>query len=257
MTPSQTGALQSRVAIVTGGGRGIGAAMVRALHAEGARVLIADITGDQCALAEELGDRAIGVHTDVADDTSVKDMIAQAVSIWGQLDVLCNNAGVDGEITPTADCTLENFDRVLGINLRGVFSGIRHAVPVMIDNGGGSIINTASAAGLVAFPGLAAYGVSKAGVIGLTRVAAVEYAKAGVRVNAICPGIIMTPLIESIRKRDPDAYLQLIGAAEQMTPIGRAGAPAEVAAAAVFLASDASSFLTGAAIPVDGGYTAI
>jgi NAD(P)-dependent dehydrogenase (short-subunit alcohol dehydrogenase family) len=259
-TQTQTGRelrLQGKVAIVTGGGSGIGAAMVRGLHAEGARVVIADVSGQEDQVAAQLGDRAVAMNTDMRDDDAVSQLVTRTVQEFGKLDVMCNNAGIDGDIAPTADCSLENFDRVLAVNTRGVFLGLRHAIPAMLAGGGGSIINTASIAGLVAFPGLPAYCASKGAVLGLTRSVAVEYGKAGIRCNAICPGVVQTPLLESLQRRDPESFDQLIAGAEAMTALGRVAQPAEIGAVAVFLASDESSFLTGAAIPVDGAYTAV
>jgi NAD(P)-dependent dehydrogenase (short-subunit alcohol dehydrogenase family) len=249
--------LDGKVAIVTGGGSGIGAAMARAIHAAGARVVLADISGREEQMAEELGDNALAVRADVSDADAVQAMIGRAVDEFGQLDVLCNNAGIDGEIGPIGDCTPDNFDRIIRINLRGVFLGCHFAIPAMVKSGGGSIINTASIAGLVAFPGLGAYCASKGGVVAMTRAVAVEYGRVGIRCNAICPGVIQTPLLESARASNPETFEQILAAAEQMTALGRLGQPTEIAAAAVFLASDASSFLTGAALPVDGGYTTV
>jgi meso-butanediol dehydrogenase / (S,S)-butanediol dehydrogenase / diacetyl reductase len=251
------GRVAGKVAIVTGGASGIGEGMVRALHAEGAQVVIADISGNEEQVAGELGDRATAVNVDVSDDAAVAGMVKSAMEEFGHLDVLCNNAGIDGEIAPVAEYPLEAYDRVLSVNTRAVFLGTRHAIPAMIESGGGSIINTASIAGMVAFPGLSAYCASKAAVIGLTRSTAVEYAKAGVRCNAICPGVIKTALLDALEAREPEKFAEVIEPAKQMTALGRIGDPPEIASAAVFLASDESSFLTGAAIPVDGGYTAI
>ncbi|PQM47980.1 Dihydroanticapsin 7-dehydrogenase [Mycobacterium talmoniae] len=183
-------------------------------------------------------------------------MITAARDAFGGVDVLCNNAGVDGDIVPTADCSLENFERVLAVNTRGVFHGLRHAIPAMLERGGGSVINTASVGGQVSFPFLAAYCASKAAVLALTRSVAIEYGTQGIRSNAICPGVVRTALLESIQHRDPETAQGLIANAEAMTPLGRLGSPGEIATMAVFLASDESSFLTGAALAVDGGYTA-
>lgn len=171
--------------------------------------------------------------------------------------MLCNNAGIDGNLSPLADYTLEDFDRVYAVNTRAVFSGTRHALPVMVARGGGSIINTASVAGLIAFPGLSAYCASKAAVIGLTRSTAVEYGRSGVRCNAICPGVVKTTMLIELEDSHPEVLKDLLDTTETTTPLGRLGQPMEIASAAVFLASDESTFLTGAVIPIDGGYTAI
>jgi len=248
--------LLNKVAVITGAGSGIGAAMAAAMHAQGARVVVADISGRQDDVARALGKGAVGVHVDVSDDSSVAAMIAAARETFGGVDVLCNNAGVDGDVGATADCSLENFERVFAVNTRGVFHGLRHVIPVMLERGGGSVINTASVAGQVSFPFMPAYCASKAAVLGLTRSVALEYGKQGIRCNAICPGIVRTAMLESIERAEPERAREMIGNAEAMTAIGRLGSPDEIAAMAVFLASDESSFLTGAALAVDGGYTA-
>src|SRR6516165_2336330 len=250
------GTLDGRVAIVTGGGRGIGEAIVRELHAAGASVVIADITGDEDGLARELGERARAVRGDVTDDASIRTAVEATVRDYGRLDILCNNAGIDGDVAPIADCTPEIFDHVITVNLRGVFVGMHHAIPAMLKNGGGAVINIASAAAYLGLPGLAPYCASKAGILGLTRAAAAEYSSAGIRVNAVCPGIIKTAILESVQQHNPEAGRALIAAAEARALIGRLGTPAEIASVVAFLASDASSYITGTAITADGGYTA-
>lgn len=159
---------------------------------------------------------------------------------------------MEGEQGSTADCTLENFDRVIAVNLRGVFLCMKYAIPLLLESGGGSIINNASVAGLVGFPSVAAYCASKGGVIQLTRAAALEYATRGLRVNAICPGVIDTPMVQRFTQGKPEVIAQMTA----MEPVGRLGTPEEVAALALFLASDESSFITGMALPVDGGLVA-
>lgn len=252
-----TGRLAGKVAIVTGGGSGIGAAMAHAMHAEGASVAIADITGMEQEVAAALGDGAIAVSTDVTDDSAVANLIGRTVTEFGRLDALCNNAGIDGTLSSLADYTLEDFDRVHAVNTRAVFSGTRHALPVMIAQGSGSIINTASVAGLIAFPGLSAYCASKAAVLGLTRSTAIEYGRSGVRCNAICPGVVKTTMLTELEESHPEVLKALLETTETTTPLGRLGLPMEIASAAVFLASDESTFLTGAVVPIDGGYTAV
>lgn len=249
--------MEGKVGIVTGGGRGIGESIARALHADGGLIAVADITGDQDVVAADLGDRAIPVHADVSDPEAVRALVEQTVREYGRLDILCNNAGIEGDIGLLADCSEANFERVLAVNLRGVLFGMQHGIDAMFNTGGGSIINIASAAALVGFPRLAVYSASKAAVVGLTRTAAAEYAKAGIRVNAICPGLIRTPLFELLEREDPQRFGEFIGAAEAMTAMGRVGQPSEIGSVAVFLAADDSSYVTGAAIPVDGGYTAV
>jgi NAD(P)-dependent dehydrogenase (short-subunit alcohol dehydrogenase family) len=251
-----SGRLQDKVAIVTGGGSGIGAAIARALHAEGASVVVADVSGAQAEVAEQLGDRGLAVSVDVLDDAAVRAMVSASVKQFGRIDVLCSNAGLSGEIAPTADASLENWEKVLGVNARGAFLGARAAVPAMLAGGGGSIINTASIAGLVGLPALPAYAASKGAVVQLTKVIAAEYGRAGIRCNAICPGIVETPMLDALGRDAPPALEQMYSLAEQATCLGRLGRPEEIAAAAVFLASAESSFVTGAVLAVDGGYTA-
>lgn len=242
------GRLEGKVSIVTGAGSGIGAATARRFHAEGAKVVLADVSGAQEALAKELGDGALSVHADVSKGESVQAMIAAAVDTFGRLDVLHNNAGIDGEIAAVADMSEEGWDQVQAINLRGVFLGIKYAVPAMLSNGGGSIINTASMAATVSFPQMASYCAAKGGVIMLTKTAAAEYAGQGIRVNAISPGTIQTAITESLPQ---DMITAIIG----RNPVGRIADASEVASLAVFLASDESAFITGSDYLIDGGYT--
>jgi len=252
-----SGRVADKVAIVTGGARGIGESMVRALHREGAIVVVADRSGGESALVEELGERALAINIDVRDVDGVAAMVDHTVEEFGRLDILCNNAGIEGDIGLLTTCTPENFENVVAINLRGTFVGMQRGIEAMLRTGGGSIINTSSASGLVGFPQLALYSATKAAILGLTRTAAAEYARAGIRVNAICPGLIRTPLFEQLERDDPAAFAEFIGAAEAMTAMGRVGNPDEIGSVAVFLGSDESSYLTGASIPVDGGYTAV
>jgi NAD(P)-dependent dehydrogenase (short-subunit alcohol dehydrogenase family) len=177
-------------------------------------------------------------------------MFDAALEAFGAIDILCNVAGIDGGLAPLADHTEEHFERVIGVNLRGVFLAMKYAIPHMLARGKGAIVNVSSAAGLVAMPAMGVYGASKAGVIQLTKSAALEYSAHGIRCNAICPGPVDTPMIDKIRAIHPDVETR----AKAATPIGRMGQPAEVAAAALFLASDDASFVTGVALPVDGGY---
>jgi NAD(P)-dependent dehydrogenase (short-subunit alcohol dehydrogenase family) len=179
-------------------------------------------------------------------------MVHLALSQYGRLDVLFNNAGIEGDQAPTADATLDNWERVIGINLKGVFLGVKHGIKAMLEHGGGSIINNASVAGLVGFAGIPAYCASKGGVVQLTRTAALEYATQGVRVNCLCPGVIDTPMVERFTHGQREAEQQM----QAMEPVGRFGTAREVAELALFLASDRSSFITGAVIPVDGGFVA-
>jgi NAD(P)-dependent dehydrogenase (short-subunit alcohol dehydrogenase family) len=245
--------LQDKIAIVTGAGSGIGLAIAKRLHQHGAKLVVADISGKQNELAAELGSDVIPIHTDVSKPDDVAVMIDTAISRFGRIDVLCNNAGIDGEMHMIADFEVDSYDRVMAINLKGVFLGMKYAIPHMAENGGGSIINLASTAGIVATPGLGIYGATKAGVIQLSRSGAVEYASKKIRVNAICPAMIETPLVSALLKTNPEDAARVLA----VTPMGRTGLPEEVADVALFLASDESSYVTGVALPVDGAYTAL
>ena len=250
------GKLEGKVAIVTGAASGIGRASALLFGEERAKVIVADwdeAKGEQVAReVKGKGGEAKFVKVDVSRAEDVEMMVNAALESYGRLDVLFNNAGVEGEQAPTADCTLENFDRVIAINLRGVFLGMKYGIAAMLKTGGGSIINNASVAGLVGFMGIPAYCASKGGVIQLTKTAALEYAKERVRVNVICPGVIWTPMVE----RFTSAGEEVRRALEGMEPVGRFGTAEEVARLALFLASEDSSFCTGAPFVVDGGLVA-
>jgi NAD(P)-dependent dehydrogenase (short-subunit alcohol dehydrogenase family) len=243
-----SGRLDGKVSIITGAGSGIGAATARRFHAEGAKVALADISGAEEGLAKELGDNALAIHTDVSQAASVQSLIDTTMHAFGRLDILFNNAGIEGEIAPLAELTEEGWDRVQAVNLRGVFLGIKYALPAMLASGGGSIINTASMAATVAFPQMASYCAAKGGVVMLTKTAAAEYAAQGIRVNSISPGTIQTAITEHLPE---DMKAAIIA----RNPVGRIAGAEEVASLAVFLASEESAFITGSDYLIDGGYT--
>jgi NAD(P)-dependent dehydrogenase (short-subunit alcohol dehydrogenase family) len=247
------GDFDGKVALVTGGGSGLGQAAAVLLAGRGARVVVADVNEDGGAetvrrcVAE--GSEALFVRTDVTREDDVIALVATAVDRFGRLDAALNNAGTTGPSAPTADYTLEQWNGVIALNLTGVFLCLKHEIPQMVSQGGGAIVNTSSGAGLIGFAGLPGYVASKHGVIGLTRAAALEYVKAGVRVNAVCPGSTRTPMLEGFMGGDP----AIEKAMAQSAPIGRLARPEEIAEAMVWLLSDAASFMVGHALAVDGG----
>jgi len=249
------GLIEGKVTLVTGAGGGIGRATALVLAREGAKVLVSDVStrrGEETAgLVREAGGEAEFFRADVSRGSDVEALIAAAVSKWGRLDGAHNNAGISGQIVGVAEDTEENWDRTLAVDLKGVWLCMKYEILQMLKQGGGSIVNTASTAGLLGAVRMGAYAAAKHGVIGITKTAALEYARSNIRVNAICPGVIGTPPIlhwmENPKTRDA-----LLG----QEPIGRAGRPEEIGQAVAWLFSEASSFVTGAAIPVDGGLTA-
>ena len=248
--------LTGKVAIVTGASAGIGRATALAMAHAGAKVVLGDVDLDRGqSLVREIehkGGHAVFVATDVRDDDAAAHLVATAVRTYGGLDIACNNAGIEGTPAPTAACSPENWERTLAVNLTGVWQCMRHEIPAMLERGGGSIINMASVAGLVGFTTIPAYVASKHGVVGLTKTAALEYAEQGIRVNAVCPGVIDTEMVERFTGGAPEAEAAMVAT----EPVGRLGRPDEIADAVVWLASDRSSFVTGQAIAVDGGFVA-
>jgi meso-butanediol dehydrogenase/(S,S)-butanediol dehydrogenase/diacetyl reductase len=237
---------------VTGGASGIGLATARRFHAEGARVVIADVKDrlDEAAAAEFDRERLLYRQVDVADFGQVQALMAAAAETFGGLDVLFNNAGI-GRLATTPDLELEDWRRVLDVTLSGAFHGCKAAIPLMRARGGGAIVNMASASGLAADFGFAAYNAAKGGVVNYTRAVAIDHAREGIRANAICPGPI-----ETAPKKSMDAIPHARERWEDCVPMGRFGAPEEVASVVAFLASDDASYVTGAAIVVDGGLLA-
>jgi NAD(P)-dependent dehydrogenase (short-subunit alcohol dehydrogenase family) len=244
-----------KVALVTGAASGMGLATARAFAEAGAAVVMADfredvVRGEAHKLANS-GHKAIGIGCDVSDDAQVEQMVRRTVSEFGQLDAAFNNAGVMARITPTAESTREEWDRVIGINLRGVWSSLKYELLQMEQQGGGAIVNNASVGSLTGNPGIGSYIASKHGVVGLTRTAALEYIKKGIYVNAVNPGLIDTQIARDVVSGDEEAYADIA----KGVPIGRAGRPEEIAAAVLWLCSPAASYVVGQAITVDGGMT--
>jgi NAD(P)-dependent dehydrogenase (short-subunit alcohol dehydrogenase family) len=245
--------LQDSVAVVTGGSSGIGRATAQRLAAEGAAVVIGDLDTERgretVTQIREAGGEAQFVETDVTSESDVETMVETAVAEYGGLDAAVNNAGVEGAIAPTYDQSVTDWEQVIAVNLRGVFLGLRAEVPAMLDDGGGAIVNTSSLAGLNGLRGGSPYAASKHGVLGLTKSAAAEFGSDGVRVNAVCPGVIETPMLE--RTREESSQLDQAAA---ISPMQRSGEPGEVADAVVWLCSREASYVTGESIAVDGGF---
>lgn len=245
------GRLAGKVAVITGAGSGIGRAAAEMFVAEGARVVCVDRNGSEEAVADALGDAAVAAHADVSVEADVRAAIETAESAFGRLDVLFNNAGFGGPRAPLHEQSVEVWDTIHDVNLKGVFLGMKHGIAAMLRTGGGSVVNTASAAGLIGMELHSVYGAAKAGVIALTKAAAMDYATQGIRVNAICPGMTWTGLVPGSSEHPVPTADHPVPPGQ---PMGRWGLPTELAAAALFLASDEASFITGVALPVDGGY---
>jgi NAD(P)-dependent dehydrogenase (short-subunit alcohol dehydrogenase family) len=242
--------MRDRVVIVTGGGSGLGRASAIAFAGAGASVLVADVNDEGGAeTVAGIDGPAEFRHVDVTQPGEVEQMVADAVEIYGRLDFAVNNAGMTPPNAPTADCTLEDWNRTIALNLTGVFLCLKYEIPAMLETGGGAIVNMSSGAGLVGFAGLPAYVASKHGVVGLTRAAALEYVRSGIRINAVCPGSTRTPMLEGFMGGNEAIEAAMTAG----VPLGRLGRPDEIAAAVVWLCSDAASFVVGHAMAVDGG----
>ena len=246
---------ENKVALVTGAASGMGLATAQAFAAAGAAVVLAD-TREELAEAEARklvaeGHRAIAIRCDVSDDAQIAAMVKHTVAEFGRLDAAFNNAGVMAHIAPTAESTREEWDRVIGINLRGVWSCMKHELRQMERQGSGTIVNNASVGALTGNPGIGSYIASKHGVVGLTRTAALEYVKQGIRVNAVNPGLIDTQIARDVVRGNEHAYDDIA----KNVPIGRAGRPEEIASAVLWLCSPGASYVIGHALTVDGGMT--
>ena len=252
------GRVSGKIALITGGGSGIGRATAITFGREGAKVAIADYNragGEETVrMIKAAGGEASFIEANVAIAKQVEAMVAKTIDTYGRLDCAFNNAGIEGEMSGgnIAECSEENWGRIIAINLTGVFLCMKYEIPQMLKHGGGSIVNTASAAGLIGLPGGTAYVASKHGVAGLTKSAALEYAKSGIRINAVCPGFIRTAMTERVMDGGSISEDAMIAA----EPLGRIGKPEEIASVVLFLCSDDASFVTGLPMPVDGGYVA-
>ena len=251
------GRVENKIALVTGGGSGLGRATVQALAREGAKVLVADLNLESAhetvTMVAETGGEASAFAMDVTVATQVEAMVQTTVERYGRLDCAFNNAGIPGKVgTSVIDYEEEDWDRVIAVDLKGVWLGMKYELKQMLKQGRGVVVNTASIAGLVGLVGSSPYVASKHGVVGLTKTAALEFAQQNIRVNAVCPGVFRTPLVEKIIAELPEREELYLSA----QPIGRMGRPEELAEAVVWLCSDAASFVTGHAFPVDGGYVA-
>ncbi len=248
--------MKGKVALITGGSAGIGKATAKLFAERGARVVVSDIDvekGEETVKEiKNSGGEAVFVKCDVSKKSEVENLIKQVIDEYGKLNYAFNNAGIEGENAVTAECSEENWDRTININLKGVWLCMKYEIPEMLKEEQSAIVNCSSVAGLVGFAGLPAYTASKHGMAGLTKAAALEYATEGIRINAISPGIIQTAMIDRVTEGDPETLEQY----KQLEPVGRLGKSEEVAAAAIWLCSEEASFVTGNVMPVDGGYVA-
>lgn len=246
---------KDKVALITGAASGIGRATALAFANEGANIMIADISShgeETAALAKKSGAKALFQKCDMSNAEDIKNTVERTVNEFGRLDFAFNNAGIEGEQSPVEECSEKNWGNVLNVNLTSVWHCMRHEIHQMLKQGNGAIVNCSSIAGLIGFPNIAPYSASKHAVIGLTKSAALELATKNIRVNAICPGVIKTPMIDRFVHNDPVALKALVA----NEPIGRMGEPHEIGDAVLWLCSERSSFVTGVALAVDGGWLA-
>jgi NAD(P)-dependent dehydrogenase (short-subunit alcohol dehydrogenase family) len=243
--------LENKVAVITGAGSGMGRAMAKLFAAEGAQVICADISGKQDGVAATIGAAAVPIHADVADENDIRKMIAVAEDRFGRLDILINNAGFGGPMAPLHEQSAELWDRVHSVNIRGVFLGMKYGIASMLKAGGGAIVNISSATAQVGWKHHGVYGAAKAGVNQLTKIAALDYAGKNIRVNAVLPGTVWTGLVKQSEQfpEPPPGVFRVPG-----IPMDRWGRANDIAYAALYLASDEASYVTGVLLPVDGGY---
>ncbi len=250
------GILNSRVTLITGGGSGIGRASALAFERAGATVVVADYNAESgertVRMLKDAGGEAMFYPADVSNPEDIEALVNKIVETYGRLDCAFNNAGIEGDFAALSKCTIENWQRIISINLNGVFYCMKYEIAQMLRQGGGSIVNTSSVAGLVGAARAGAYSAAKHGVVGLTKTAALEYARKNIRVNAVCPGFVRTPMADRLIDRGTLGEKSMIAS----EPINRMGRPEEIAEAVVWLCSDAASFVTGVSMPVDGGLVA-
>ncbi len=246
------GRLQDKVCVITGAGSGMGKSMAEIFAREGAKLVLADISGNQDAVAKDVSNGAIGVRADVSNEDDVREMIAAAEREFGRVDVLCNNAGFGGPMAPLHKQDSATWDKVHAVNIKGAFLGMKYGIASMLKTGGGAIVNTTSASGVVGWKHHSVYGAAKAGVNQLTKTAALDYSDKNIRINAIAPGTMWTGLVGASKQHatPPADFPTLAG-----IPMGRWGLAQDIANAALFLASDEAAYITGVILPVDGGYS--